>query len=418
MVVFLANKYIAPTAWQLWQTCGGYDNFQGKKIFWSDVVLYVKKNPEKSVFFEKLIKKLCIVGRNYSDMSAPLPIIVKNLLNKSTCYDEFIWQNIIKEWTEVKLDLKLKLQAIILRKDDEIEKFVDDIAKGKKTPKQLVFKIFEESDLVKRYQKEDVILMLCSLIADKLKVDFEKKEFDEKMAEGTFQVIEEPVVEFKEPLQQKTIDLSANVDPLASLPISEDSSNQLRIILGRFIYELKAQTPLQDEWDDVKDILNEALQISDDKLKEREAIKKRRELVGGFKQKINFIVNTFSVYINNLGISLPKVEKVDDLTNEQLEISVEALNGLKEALTSYQELITKSTNNLVDEKRRISLVLNSMTDIENFVGVISTTINEEKSKAKEIQKAEVIDPMDTINNLWQTASLSEQEQSGQITLFS
>ena len=417
----MADKYIAPTVWQLWQICGGHDNSQVQKIFWSDIVLYVKKNPGKSVFFEKVIKGLGIVGRNYNSISAPLPIIVKHLLNKATIYDEFMWQNIIKEWTEVKLDLKLKLQAIILRKEEEIKKFADDIIKEKKTPKQLVFKLYEDSGLAKRYQKEDILLMLCSLLADKLKEDFEKKEFDEKMAEGTFQVIEEPIAEVKEPLQQKTENLSAQIDTTTPLPISEDYNNQLRIILGRFIYELKAQTPMQNEWDGVKDVLKEAMEISGSKLKEREAIKKRRRLIEDFKQKINFIVNTFSVHINNLGITLPKVEKVDDLTNEQLETSVDALKGLKEALTSYQELITKSTNNLVDEKRRISLVLSSMTDIENFVGVISSIIAEERPKSKEEEKTDVIDPMDTINNLWQAASPPEEEpkeNSGQINLFS
>lgn len=413
------SKYISPTAWQLWQACGVQVNSKVQKVFWSDIVLYVKKNPKKKVFFEKLIKGLGIVGRNYDHISAPLPIIVKHLLDKSSLYSEVMWLNIIKEWTDVKLDLKLKVQAAILQKDDEVKKFVDEIIKGKSTPKQLVFKLLDESTLLRRYQKEDVILMLCSLISDRLKVDFEKREFDEKMAEGIFQVIEEPVAEAKEPLKQKSESVCVNIEQLDTLPIGEEDNNQLRIILGRFIYELKEQTPLQKEWDDVKSILTEAINISDNKIQEREEIIKRRRLLDEFKQNTSFITEKFSVHINNLGIILPSLEKVEELANEQLEVCVEALSGLKESLKNYQVLITESTHSLVDEKRRISLVLSSMTEIEDLVDVISKTVNEEK-KTKTPKNNEVIDPMDTIDSLWQETSnsLEEIENSGQINLFS
>jgi hypothetical protein len=362
-VIFVARPpYFLLNAWDIWQKCGNPHERQVWRNFWSDIVLYVKTNPGQAIFFENTIKKIGPQSRTFDYLKVPLPVAVKKLLKASAAFDRDFWLEAISEWAKIKVDLKIKTQTAILRNGRLIKDFLLAALQKTDNPRRLAAEVAGDCGLPKRYPQSDVLLMFCHIAAESLSAEIIKGEFDENMDEHFFQLAEDALAAMSSGVTE-----GSRQQPSGDAPAPAEAPKSFEVIWEEFLRDINNLDPLASDWSGMERYLGEAAKIAARKSEERAAILRRRALIDDFAAKTSHIVTAFSGQLSYIGFNLPAAEEAGRLPDSALETCIGALSGLTEALHSYQELSSEKKSDFVEDKKRVSLLLSTMTDIESCV---------------------------------------------------
>lgn len=412
------------TARSLWLKCAPADDGSAQKNFWADIVLYIKANPGKSIFFDDLIKKICLQDEKQEYIKLPLSLLVDSLIRAETIFDEELWAAIIKEWAKIKIDLKIKTQTVILQKENLIKKFLLAVLGKSKNPKPVIRQIAKESGLLKNYSKNDVIMMLCSIVADSLNYQMQTKGIE--FMEGIFQMDEDMLEKKEEKTDAKEI---IDEKPAKCSFVTQGKNKELQVLWDIFLSELAQMDSLDECWVDTQIYINEIQDIADKKIQERNEIIKRRNLISAFSDKASYIDDVFRVQLNELDINIPPASIADSFDNVYLERLVEILTSIQQILQRYKELSSAKKSSLIEEKKRIGQLFTVMTDIENFVAQLSeVTTNAasfEQSEEVVLQAEPVVETVNEVAEPYinESDSLNDvqadknEDQEEQIELF-
>ena len=377
-VIFVAPPYFMLNAWDIWQKCGNPYERRAWKDFWADIVLHVKTNPGRAIFFEELCKEAGLKKETQERLVVSLPVAVKKLLKASCSFDRDRWSKVIGEWAEIKPDLKVKTQAAILRDSRLIKDFLLAALERTGNPRLLAAKVAGESGLPKRYPKSDVLLMFCSIVAESLSAEIIKEGFDGNMDKSIFQLADDAIPADADGVRAENRQSGAGkIAPAAEKPKSFAG------LWDEFLRAIGELDPLSSDWAGSEVYLSEAASIASRKSEERAAILRRRALIDDFAVKTGHILNTFSSQLRYIGFDLPAAETAGKLPDNALEACVDALSGLTEALRNYKELSAEKRAGFVEDKKRIGLLLSTMTDIEKCMEEIGQILTVELSAGKE-----------------------------------
>lgn len=404
----------------LWLRCLS-DDASVSKDFWADIVLYTKANPGKSIFFETLIRQVSFVDGEEDCLKLPLPLLVDNLTKVEFVFDEELWANIINEWSQIKIGLKIKAQTVLLHKEDIIKKFLLAVLGKSKNPRALVRQIVKDSGLLRDYRRNDVIIMLCSIIAESLSCNIEKKKKGDFMQEGIFQMDEEDENMLVKEMLAESV---TTADPARCSFTPSDKNNDLPTLWEMFLTELARIPALDERWTDTELYISEVKDITDKKVQEREAIIKRRTLISEFVSKAQYIDDAFRVQLNDMDISVPAADMADSLDNASLEYAIETFLSMQNVLQRYKELSVTKKGNLAEEKKRIGQLFTVMTDIENLVARFSEVTSNPVLAKQEVAKAIPAEQFEAVEHESQSQAEEElpareqaEEDEAQIELF-
>ncbi len=350
----MPDKNAKLTTWALWQRCRQGSGSQAQKMFWSDIVLFMKNYPAKAGSFAGLMKKIGVKGYAGQPLAAPMPLIVKKLLKYAQDFTEKDWQEVIDAWSGIKPELKIKTQTALLQHETLIKNFLAVALTDVDNSKKLLDEIVKESGLLPRYHKNDIILMLCNIIANSLAGQDEEKEPDDIMVED--KVAAEDIAG-----EDKDMESAAEVTFGANL-----SCGQAETILGECLSRLRAAAPAASGWDDLDKFLAEMKNIIEKKATEKEEIIARNKLVSEFGDKLSYLTDVFCNQLAALGVKLPARQNVDDMSNNQLAESIAIFSRLQTALARYKETAESKSASLADEKKRVGLLFTAITDIESI----------------------------------------------------
>ena len=386
------------TARSLWLKYAPPDNVGTQKDFWADIVLYIKAHQGKSIFFDELIKQVCLQTEADEYIKLPLSLLVDNLVQAETIFDDELWESIIKEWAKIKIDLKIKIQTLVLKKENLLKRFLRAIFGESKNRRQNIRQIAKDSGLLKDYTPNDVIMMLCNVVAESLEMQRQAKEME--AMEGIFQMDEDTAI--------GTNDKSAQCSPML-----RSGKQDLQALWDFFLAEFEQIDSLDECWPDTDIYVNEIQEIAERKIKERNAIIKRRNLVTEFTNKADYIEDAFRSQLDDLDILIPTANMETSFDNVALEGIIEIFNSLQQVMQKYKELAVAKKTTLLEEKKRIGQIFTVMTDIENLVASLSEiTTNVLPLQEQENVKEEQQDlPAEIQQQAVQTQTIVEEETS-------
>ncbi|MDR3349347.1 MAG: hypothetical protein LBO03_07070 [Acidaminococcales bacterium] len=365
--------YFMLNAWDIWQKCGNLHDRQAWKNFWADIALYVKTNPGQAIFFEELFKEAGLKKQAADCLKIPLPIAAKKLLRASGAFGRERWAEVINEWAKIKADLKTRTQAAILQSNRLIKDFLLAALEKADNPRLLADSAAGGSGLPKRYPKSDVILMLCFIVAESLSAEIIKEGFDGHMDKSIFQLADDTMPDEAGGTPVESGRFTAEILPDAKNPPS------FAKLCEEFLRSIDSLDPLSSDWSETERYLSEAALIASQKSEEQAAILRRRALIDDFTGKTSHILNTFSEQLRYIGFNLPAAETAGKLPDSALEACIDALSGLTEALHSYNDLSSGRKGGFSEDKKRVGLLLSTMTDIENGMEVIRQILKVELS---------------------------------------
>ena len=360
-----------PNARLIWQRSMPSECARAERAFWSDIILCVKEKPSKTVFFELLIRNMAADDKVENLVDLPFNTLVDKMIEMQDNFDDELWSEIIKEWTKIKIELKIRTQTVLLKNDAMIKDFLMAVLGKSENPRHLINKIAEESGLLSQYSKPDVIMMICSIVAESLMHKSEKREFDMDMKEGIFEIADDMEITG----QKESGAIDGVRTELPDRPVEgsislNDAPKNLDELFEDFIEAFSCLDPLENDWEQTEKYLGEIVDIASGKIMERDAIIKRRNLTTGYKNKLAYITDVFHAVLSDMGITLPESGSAEQLANEQLELFTDLFAGLHSALQKYSDLSGGRKVGLAEEKKRIAQLFTAMTDIENISGKI------------------------------------------------
>ncbi len=354
-------------AFELWELCTNASDSQAQEVFWSDIVLHVKANPGRAVFFENLFKELKIVDDQDDKIKEPLDIASKKLLAFAVYFDSDFWSKIIKNWAKINIELKIRAQTLLLQRPSLIKEFLISVLDEQKNPKTVINNIAKESALLTKYAKNDVVLMLCHIIAESFEdYQTDDKEIKSVMNDGIFQMADEMIEIENQDLSEQNP--TAQLQTTGTKIENDDTKvRQLKDVCEEFVLTLNHLNIVDNEWEIVEAYLEDARKIAIDKNSKRQEMLKRRRVVDDFTNKLNYFKDAFCLQLDNLAIQLPCPDVVDGLDNNALESATASLNVLQDLMNKYKTLSQEKSGNIAQEKKRLGLLYTVMTDIETIV---------------------------------------------------
>ena len=192
-------------------------------------------------------------------------------------------------------------------------------------------------------------------------------------------------------MDEDTAAVGTNDKPAQCSPMPRSSKQDLQSLWDFFLAEFEQIDPLDECWPDTEIYVNEIQEIAERKIKERNAIIKRRNLVSDFTNKADYIDDAFRSQLDDLDIFMPTANMAESFDNVALEGIIEIFNSMQQVMQKYKELSIAKKTTLLEEKKRIGQIFTVMTDIENFVARLSEiTTNilplQEQEKVKEEQQ--------------------------------